>query len=158
MIKKVIIISALITLIMISACIAENPKENNEEDKIAWFTNLEKAQEVAQETNIPIFIHFTGSDWCGWCWKLEEEVYSKPIFQEYVEENMVMVTIDFPKKIKQSEEIVAYNRTLATRFGIRGFPTVQLLNPDGTQIAQTGYQYGGPEKYIEHLKELLIQE
>ncbi len=161
MTKKVIILSALITLIMISACIAENPegsKENTEESKIAWFTNLEKAQEVAQERNIPIFIHFTGSDWCGWCWKLEEEIYSKPIFQEYVAENMVMVKIDFPKKTKQSTEIVTYNRTLATRFGIRGFPTVQLLDPDGTPIAQTGFQYGGPEKYIEHLKELLIKK
>ena len=158
MTKKVIIISALITLIMISACVAENPKENKEEGKIAWFTNLEKAQEVAQERNIPIFIHFTGSDWCGWCWKLEEEVYSKPIFQEYVAENMVMVTIDFPKKIEQSDEVKAYNRALSTRFRIRGFPTVQLLNPDGTQIAQTGYQKGGAEKYIEHLKELMIKK
>ena len=161
MTKKVIILSVLITLIMISACIAENPKGNKDDTKegeIAWFTNLEKAQEVAQERNIPIFIHFTGSDWCGWCWKLEEEVYSKPIFQEYVAENMVMVTIDFPKKIQQTPEVKAYNRALATRFNIKGFPTVQLLNPDGTPIAQTGYQYGGPEKYIEHLKELLIKK
>ncbi len=89
---------------------------------------------------------------------MEEEVYSKPVFQDYVAENMVMVTIDFPKKIKQSVETVTYNRNLATRFNIKGFPTVQLLNPDGTPIAQTGYQYGGPEKYIEHLKELLIKK
>jgi len=161
MTKKVIILSALITLIMISACIAENPegnKENTEESKIAWFTNLEKAQEVAQEKDLPIFIHFTGSDWCGWCWKLEEEVYSKPIFQEYVSGNMVMVTIDFPKKIQQTAEVKTYNRSLATRFNIKGFPTVQLLNPDGTPIAQTGYQKGGPEKYIEHLKEFLVKK
>ena len=165
MTKRIIILSVLITLIMISACIAENPEGEKEDTKgdtkgetIAWFTNLEKAQEVAQERNIPIFIHFTGSDWCGWCWKLEEEVYSKPIFQEYVAENMVMVTIDFPKKIELPADFVTYNRNLATRFNIKGFPTVQLLNPDGSPIAQTGFQYGGPEKYIEHLKELLIKK
>ncbi|MBT4576142.1 MAG: thioredoxin family protein [Candidatus Cloacimonetes bacterium] len=157
MTKKVIILSALITLIMISACIAENPKGETE-GGINWFTNLEEAQKIAKEKNIPIFIHFTGSDWCGWCWKLEEEVYSKPAFQDYVAENMVMVTIDFPRDIKQSEEVVAYNRDLATKFNIKGYPTVQLLNPDGTPIAQTGFQYGGPEKYIEHLKELLIKK
>ncbi len=157
MTKKVIILSALITLIMISACIAENPKGNTE-DGINWFTNLEEAQEIAEEKNIPIFIHFTGSDWCGWCWKLEEEVYSKLVFQDYVAENMVMVTIDFPREIKQPEEVVAYNRALATRFNIKGFPTVQLLSPDGSPIAQTGFQYGGPEKYIEHLKELLVKK
>ena len=156
MTKRVIILSALIALIMISACIAENPKGNTE-DGINWFTNLEEAQEIAKEKNIPIFIHFTGSDWCGWCWKLEEEVYSKPAFQDYVAENMVMVTIDFPRDIKQSEEVVAYNRALATRFNIKGFPTVQLLNSNGSAIAQTGFQYGGPEKYVEHLKELLIK-
>ena len=157
MTKKIIILSIVFTLIMISACIAENPEENKE-DNIAWFTNLEKAQEIAQEKNIPIFIHFTGSDWCGWCWKLEEEVYSKPVFQEYAAENMVMVTIDFPKKTKLPQEIETYNRALATRFNIKGFPTVQLLNPDCSPIVQTGFQYGGPEKYIEHLKELLTKK
>jgi len=161
MTNRIIILSVLITLIMISACVAENTgdkaKEENE-DKIAWFTNLEEAQLVAQEKNLPIFIHFTGSDWCGWCFKLEGEVYSKTVFQDYVTENLVMVTIDFPKKIKQTAETVAYNRELATRFGIRGYPTVQLLKSDGTPIAQTGYQKGGAEKYVEHLKELLIKK
>ena len=157
MTNKIIILSVLITLIMISACIAENP-EGNKEDNIAWFTNLEDAQKIAQEKNIPIFIHFTGSDWCGWCWKLEEEVYSKPVFQDYVSENMVMVKIDFPKKITLPEDVVTYNRKLATKFGVQGFPTVQLLTPNGASIAQTGYRDGGPEKYIEHLKELLIKE
>ena len=161
MTNKVMILSVLITLIMISACVAENTGEKaieNNKDNIAWYTNLEEAQVVAQEKNLPIFIHFTGSDWCGWCFKLEGEVYSKAIFQEYVAENWIMVTIDFPKKIKQSAETVAYNRELSTRFGIRGFPTVQLLKPDGTPIAQTGYKKGGAELYIEHLKELLIKE
>ena len=161
MTKRIILLSIVITLIMISACVAENPegnKEDTKEETIAWFTNLEKAQEVAQERDIPIFIHFTGSDWCGWCWKLEEEVYSKPVFQDYVAENMVMVTIDFPKKIQQTVEVKAYNRALATKYDVRGYPTVQLLNPDASPIAKTGYQYGGPEKYIEHLKELLAKE
>lgn len=157
MIKRVIILIALVFLITISACIAEN-KQQNPEDGINWFTNLAEAQTIAQEKNVPIFIHFTGSDWCGWCWKLEEEVYSKQVFQDYVAENLVMVVIDFPKKIKQSAETKAYNEKLAKKFGIRGFPTIQLINPDGTQIAQTGFQYGGAEKYIEHLKELINKE
>ena len=52
MTKKVIILSALITLIMISACIAENPKgnkEDNKKDTINWFTNLEEALEVLKD-------------------------------------------------------------------------------------------------------------
>lgn len=150
MIKNLVILT-LILVIAISACMAQT-KENN---AIKWFTNLEEAQAVAQDKNVPIFIHFTGSDWCGWCFKLEEEVYSKKVFQDYVAENMVMVVIDFPREIKQSAETKAYNESLARKFGIRGFPTVQLLKSDGTSLAQTGYQYGGAEKYIEHLEELI---
>jgi uncharacterized protein YyaL (SSP411 family) len=142
---------------MITACVAQNA-ETEEEVGIKWFVNLEKAQEIAQEKDVPIFVHFTGSDWCGWCWKLEEEVYSKQVFQEYVEKNMVMVKIDFPRKTKLPKDVETYNRKLANKYQIKGFPTVQLLNPDGTPIAQTGFQYGGPEKYIEHLEELLSKK
>jgi len=152
--KKSLVILTLILVLAISACMAQT-KENKSDNGITWYTNLEEAQTVAQEKEVPIFIHFTGSDWCGWCMKLDEEVYSKKVFQDYVAENLVMVVIDFPKKIKQSSETKAYNESLARKYGIRGFPTVQLLKPDGTPIAQTGYQYGGAEKYIEHLEELL---
>ncbi|MBO5763407.1 MAG: hypothetical protein J6R85_06000 [Lentisphaeria bacterium] len=44
---------------------------------------------------------------------------------------------------------------MAEADGIRGFPTVLLVRADGTVIARTGYQAGGPEKYIAHLEELL---
>lgn len=152
--KKNFVLLSLILMVAISACMAQT-KDHTSDDGIKWYTNLEEAQAIAQENGVPIFIHFTGSDWCGWCFKLEEEVYSKAVFQDYVAENMVMVVIDFPKKIKQSAETKAYNESLARKFGIRGFPTVQLLKSDGTALAQTGYQYGGAEKYIEHLEELV---
>ncbi|MCF7858534.1 MAG: thioredoxin family protein [Candidatus Cloacimonetes bacterium] len=152
--KRSIVLITVFSLFILTACNAE-VSETKVEEGITWYTNLEEALEVAQEKDVPVFIHFTGSDWCGWCWKLEEEVYSKQVFQDYIAQNLVMVKIDFPRKIQLPKEVQAYNRNLANKYGIRGFPTVQLLNPDGSAIAQTGYQYGGAEVYIDHLKELL---
>ncbi len=118
-------------------------------------TNLEEAQQIAKEDGLPILIDFTGSDWCGWCIKLVDEIFSQKEFIEYATENLVMVKLDFPKDIHQTEDTKRYNRQLAEKYNIRGFPTILLLNSKGEVIAQTGYQYGGAAKYVEHLQELL---
>ena len=47
------------------------------------------------------------------------------------------------------------NAALAKKFEIKGYPTIILLSPEGELVGQTGYQAGGAEKYVEHLKSLL---
>ena len=44
---------------------------------------------------------------------------------------------------------------LAKKFGIRGFPTIVIVNAEGKEIARTGYQRGGAKNYVDHLKDLL---
>ncbi len=149
--KRSIFIIAILTLLFINVY-AEN-RESTE--KLIWLTNLEKAQEIAQEKELPIFVDFTGSDWCGWCFKLRDEIFSQEEFIQYSTENLVLVELDFPRDIPQTRETKAYNDNLARKYEIRGFPTILLLNSEGQVIAQTGYQYGGAAKYVEHLQELL---
>lgn len=119
--------------------------------EINWLNNLDDAMKEAQKTNLPILVNFTGSDWCGWCVKLDNEVFSKEAFQTYSNENLIMVKLDFPKKIKQSQAVKQYNNTQASKYGIRGFPTILLLDEFGKEIDRTGYQPGGPAAYIDHL-------
>ena len=125
--------------------------------ELNWLTNLEVAQQIADEKDLPIFVNFTGSDWCGWCIKLVDEVFSKQEFIDYAKGNLVMVKLDFPKNIQQSNETKIYNSKLATKYEIQGYPTILLLNSEGEVLAQTGYQYGGVKKYIDHLKSLLVK-
>ncbi len=149
--KRSIFIIAILTLFFITS-FAENKDNIND---LNWLENLEKAQEIAKEKGIPIFVDFTGSDWCGWCFKLRDEIFSQEEFIQYAKENFVLLKLDFPRNIIQSKETKAYNENLARKYGIRGFPTILLLNSKGDVIAQTGYQYGGAAKYVEHLQELL---
>ncbi|WP_372807304.1 thioredoxin family protein [Pontiella sp.] len=121
-----------------------------------WMTDFEKAKEVAKEKKHHILVDFSGSDWCGWCVKLDKEVFSKDEFKAYAKENLVLVLADFPRdKSNQSEALIKQNNELAKKYGVRGFPTVFLLSPEGEIVAKTGYRDGGPEAYVKHIQQLI---
>lgn len=120
-----------------------------------WTHDFEAAKTQAAEQNKDMLLDFTGSDWCGWCIKLVDEVFSKDEFKTYAEANLVLVELDFPRdKSKLSEETIAQNNKLKDDYGIRGYPTIYLTDHKGLPYAKTGYQRGGPEAYVAHLKEL----
>ena len=153
----------LITVIFafsITACVAEDVEVKTESveevsTELVWLENFEEAQKVAKLENKTVLVDFTGSDWCGWCIKLDNEVFSKSAFIDYANENLVLVKLDFPRTIEQTEEKKNYNKALAQKYGVRGFPTILLFNAKGEEIAKTGYQPGGPEKYVSYLEEII---
>jgi protein disulfide-isomerase len=124
-----------------------------------WTTDLEAAKSRAKAENKPIFLYFTGSDWCGWCIRMDKEILTKPEFLAYAKEHLVLLEVDFPNKPankeKQSVELRAQNKALDNQFKIQGYPTVFLADAELKTIAESAYREGGPEKYVEHLKQLL---
>jgi thioredoxin-related protein len=139
-------------IFMTSVGCAQNKAELKNDD-LNWYINLEEAIEKAQEENKNILVNFTGSDWCVWCMKLSDEVFSKGEFSEYADDNLVLVKLDFPRKKKLPESEQQYNYNLLTKYGVRGFPTILLLDKDGNFVRQTGYVQGGAENYIKHIEE-----
>ena len=120
-----------------------------------WVSDFEKAKQTAAAEKKDLLIDFTGSDWCGWCIKLRKEVFDLDAFKSAAPKNFVLVEIDFPQdKSKLSKETQEQNAKLQTQFGIKGFPSIVLADAQGRPYAQTGYQPGGPEKYLPHLDEL----
>jgi protein disulfide-isomerase len=97
-----------------------------------WNTDMNKAIEISHETEKPLMLFFTGSDWCGWCIKLQKAVFSKPDFVKWATKNVVLVELDFPRRTKISEELTAQNRNLQQMFGVRGYPTVWFVTPEVT--------------------------
>lgn len=121
----------------------------------AWITDYDLALQYAQELDRPVLINFTGSDWCSWCIKLKNEVFTQDAWQKYAQDNLVLLTVDFPNKKKLPPAEQAANQALAEKYEIEGFPTIVLVDAAGKELARTGYQYGGPEKYVQHVQELL---
>ncbi len=123
-------------------------------DKVAWMNDFEAAKAKAKETGRAILADFSGSDWCGWCIKLDQEVFSQPAFQTYATENLVLFLADFPRRSKLPETTAKQNEALMERYQVEGFPTVLLLSAKGEVLGRTGYRKGGAAGYVQHLREL----
>jgi protein disulfide-isomerase len=120
-----------------------------------WKINFEAALKEANDQNKNVLVNFTGSDWCGWCIKLDKEVFSKDAFKQFADNELVLVKIDFPRRQQQSAELITQNEKLLDKYGIRGFPTIVLLSSDGQLLEKTGYKAGGADVYIEHIKDII---
>jgi protein disulfide-isomerase len=123
--------------------------------ELPWATDLPKALAQAKAEHKIVLLDFTGSDWCMWCRRFEEDVLSQPEFASYAKTNLVMVMADFPHEKPQSDFVKKANEGLQSQFKIDGFPTYVVLTPAGTEIGrQVGYLSGGPMAFIAMLREL----
>ena len=127
-----------------------------EEVHIPWVLDFNAAKAQAKRENKHLLINFTGSDWCGWCKKLEGEVFAHKEFVDAATKKFVMVFLDFPNAQELKDKVVdaALNQKLSKEYGVGGFPTIMLTNADGHPYARTGYRPDGPAPYLTHLDEL----
>lgn len=148
-------LSALLILFVFLFTSCNNGQSANSTGNLDWTGNLEKAIEQAKKENKAVLVNFTGSDWCIWCKRLSAEVFQQKEFETYAKDNLVLVMLDFPKNIEQSQETKSYNNMLAQKYGIQGFPTILIFNNQGKMVAQTGYQPGGATNYVKHIQSYL---
>jgi protein disulfide-isomerase len=122
--------------------------------ELKWQTDVPKAQAQAKTEKKLVMLDFTGSDWCGWCIKLNKEVFNTPEFIAYAQKSIVPVEIDFPAKKKQAAELKKANEALQQKYGIKGYPTIIILDGEGKKVGQLGYMKGGPKAFIAELEKL----
>lgn len=138
--------SILLTIAATLAALSLNAAE------LQWHTDLAKAKEKAAAENKQVLINFTGSDWCGFCIKLQKEVFSTPEFVEFANKKLVLVEIDFPRKKEQSAELKAANKKLQDQYKVSGFPTLILLDSHSKKTGEmVGYGGGGPDAVLKKL-------
>ena len=142
--KKLLVTLLLVPTLLGAAIAGENGD---------WLTNYEKALEVAKKENKVVLINFTGSDWCGWCKRLEREVFAKDSFEKFAGDKLVLLKVDFPKYSRPSKEQMEANERLRVKYRVPGFPTIFLVNPEEKVLLQTGYVPGGADNYVKHLSE-----
>ena len=93
-----------------------------EAGSLVWFTDLNKAIDASNSSKKPIFGFFTGSDWCGWCHKLQRDVMAKPAFIDWAKKNVILLELDFPRnkelpaQLSQQNTLggLTTNKTLST--------------------------------------------
>ena len=123
-------------------------------DGAAWLTDLPTTLTRAKSENKLVLINFTGSDWCPTCIKMKEQVFSSAAFDQYAANNLYLVEVDFPRRKAQSAEQKRVNQALSDKYGVDAYPTMLLLNGDGTKVGELK-RLTSPETFVPHLKELV---
>ena len=136
----------------------EAPKESSvseQNQSLVWHTDMNKAVAISTKEKKPMLLFFTGSDWCGWCIRLQNEVLKKPEFSAWAKKNVVLVELDYPRRTPQTPEIQKQNAELQQGFQIQGFPTIYFVNAENKDgkvnflpIDKTGYVAGGPAAWL----------
>ncbi len=102
-------------------------KQINHNEVLHWHSSVAEVYDLSMTSGKPIFAFFTGSDWCGWCHKLQNDVFAKPAFVEWANKNVVLLELDFPRKKKMPQELAQQNNQLQQVFRVEAFPTVWMF-------------------------------
>jgi thioredoxin-related protein len=110
-------------------------------------TDYPTAVERAKQSNRPLLLAFLGTDWSMSSLKLDREVFDDPEFADNSKYDFLLCKLHFYQTQERSPDIDKQNQDLAEKYRIEQFPTVVVLEPDGTEVGRFGYVAGGPEKF-----------
>jgi len=125
--------------LMASGDTSTKPDEPEQKKKeIAW-NAFDDGLIQAAERDKQVFVSFTAK-WCGYCRKMDREVFTDSRVIDMLNEHFVSVRVD--GESKKELDVNGYKITeknLAVReFGVRGYPTFWFLESDGSKIGPLG--------------------
>ena len=129
---------------------APNVNESPKSAATTWTESRADAMVWAENSKKIVLANFTGSDWCVWCNRLEEEVFETPEFLNWANKNAVLLRLDYPRNTEQLPALKAQNSQLAQIYNpyITGYPTVLFIDHEGNVLGKVGYVKGGPQAWI----------
>ncbi len=104
---------------------------------LEWNDGLAKAK----KSGLPVLVDVY-TDWCGWCKRMDRDVYTRREVRDYLGKQFVTIKLDAESSRKasyQGKELTA--RSLAARsLRVTGYPTTVFLKPDGAHLVNVpGY-------------------
>ena len=117
-------------LAVLSIVLSLNTFGQGQQKELIWHTDVNMAINLSVKQDKPLLLFFTGSDWCGWCIRLQKAVFLKPEFKSWASKNVILVELDFPRRTPISNELMQQNRELANLFSVRGYPTIWFVTPE----------------------------
>lgn len=114
-----------------------------------WQLDFESARAAAVLEDKLMLMYFTGSDWCQWCNKLDNELFGSEEFQRGIEAFAVGLVLDFPQRRAMSPKQERHNRRLKARMKVEAFPEIILYDPQQEEVLwRHSYVSVAPEEYL----------
>ncbi|MCE9560139.1 MAG: thioredoxin family protein, partial [Armatimonadetes bacterium] len=105
-----------------------------------WMT-YDQALTLAKATKKKVLVDFM-ADWCHWCHKLDDDVYSTAEFKEAAKD-LILCKVD-----------TDHEQEIAKRYNVGGIPDIRILDSEGNEIGKmVGYQ--PVQQFIQALKKFL---
>lgn len=127
-----------------------------------WHYNLEEAKQIAKKEHRHILLNFSGSDWCGPCIRMHDEIFESKAFKELADSQLVLVNADFPrnKKNQLSKQQQQINDAMADQYNSQGkFPYTLLLNSNGKVLNQwDGFPNESPDDFATELRNGILED
>ena len=124
-----------------------------------WLTNINTAKQIAQKENKYIILNFSGSDWCGPCIRMHDEIFNSKVFSQYADSNLILVNADFPRAGKNQLPAVQQklNDSTADKYNPTGiFPYTLLLNANGNVLKKWEEFYpNGAENFTDEVRQIV---
>ena len=142
---KLLARNALCTLLLAAA-----PLARAEAPGLAWREWDPGLEEARREDRLVLVDVYT--DWCGWCKRMDRDVYSRPEVRAYLDRNFVAVKLDAGASKPGRYEGRSFTfRSLAARLGVTGYPTTVFLRPGGEYITRVP-GYVPAERFLQVLR------
>jgi thioredoxin-related protein len=105
----------------------------------SWNSGLQAGHASGRPVLVDVY-----TDWCGWCKRMDRDVYARADVAGYLSSHFVLVRLN-----AESGELTTYQgrtysaRSLAGTFDVSGYPTTIFLGPEGDRLATVpGYLEG----------------
>ena len=109
----------------------------------SWDAGLREAGTTGRPVLVDVY-----TNWCGWCKRMDRDVYARADVQDYLARKFVTVKLDAENNAAARYEGRVYtSRTLAARFGVTGYPTTLFLSAKGAQLGNVP-GYSPPQDFL----------
>jgi protein disulfide-isomerase len=121
-----------------------------------WTEDIDGAFRTAAEEKKPVFINFTGSDWCYWCKVADKNIFSTKEWKAFAGK-FVCLKVDFPRGGAPDVMTMKKRQDFAGTFAVRGYPTFVLADAGRKQLARFSAGRKDAQTFIGEVKSALEQ-
>lgn len=141
----------MVGTILLSLMFVAFPGDQTGNKTESGWSDFDDGIKQAKKQNKKVMIDIY-TNWCGWCKKLDKEVYANKNVSKYLSDNYISIKLNAESGKKINFKGKEYTeQQLAAALGATGYPTIVFLKSNADLITKLG-GYVESERFLNILK------